>query len=449
MNSSDSPSRITKAFGVNGDKNTIPTDSTSITDNSGIATFDKGFPPITMQPLSAGGIPPSGKDMNGVIYSVTLQQQWQNAGMTYSFDANFATSVSGYPRGAVVPSTALTGQWLNLNEANSNTPESPIGAATGWAPLNNYGVTAVSGLSNASVVLSSLQAAKDRIILTGVLSANINLTFPTWTKSWTIVNNCTGAFSVTCKTLAGTGVIIPSGQTAVIVGDGLNIVQDLNLLGIPGRLLNKQTFKTPGTFTYTPSLGVRLIIVEVQGGGGGGGGVVSAAGGAIAGSGGGGGGYGRSTISSGFSGAVIKVGSGGSGVTGQSGIAGSESRFGSFITSSGGIGGTVGASTSSAVLPAGTSGQGGGSTSTEFSRRGGFGGVGLIGPAFSLSGAGGDSFLASQTPYGASTGTTVNPGNSASDNTGAGGSGAIGVNNGASAPGGSGGSGVVVIWEFS
>jgi hypothetical protein len=35
MNSSDIPSRITKAFGVNGLKNTIPVDSSSTTDNNG------------------------------------------------------------------------------------------------------------------------------------------------------------------------------------------------------------------------------------------------------------------------------------------------------------------------------------------------------------------------------------------------------------------------------
>ena len=388
MNSSGSPSRITKAFGVNGDKNTIPTDSTTITDNSGIATFDKGFPPITMQPLSAGGIPPSGKDMNGVIYSVTLQQQWQNAGMTYSFDADFATSVSGYPRGAVVPSTALTGQWLNLNEANSNTPESPIGATTGWAPLNNYGVTAVSGLSNASVVLSSLQAAKDRIILTGALSANINLTFPTWTKSWTIVNNCTGAFSVTCKTLSGSGVVVPAGQTAAIVGDGVNIIQDANLLGIPGRLLGKVQFTSSGT--YTPSLGTKSIIVEILGAGGGGGGIPNAAGAGTAGAGGGGGGYGRKSFTSGFNSVAVTIGDGGAGASNANGAAGGSSIFGSLISATGGSGGGVGSLTSTSVVSVGIPGPGGTCSAADTYRTGGWGGVGLIGPAFAQAGSGGD-----------------------------------------------------------
>lgn len=222
MNSSDTPSRITKAFGVNGLKNTIPVDSSTTTDNNGVATFDKGFPPVTMQPLSAGGIPPSGKDMNGVLYSTTIQQQWQNAGMTYPFSQDFSDAVSGYPKGAIVPSSVYTGQWLNLNEANGTSPESPTGANTGWVPINNYGVTQIT-MSSGSVVMSSLQAAKDRIIISGTLTANVNLIFPAWIKSWVVHNNCTGNFTITCRTASGSGVVVIPGLVSRLFCDGVNI----------------------------------------------------------------------------------------------------------------------------------------------------------------------------------------------------------------------------------
>ncbi|ELY2523516.1 phage tail protein [Cronobacter sakazakii] len=222
MNSSDIPSRITKAFGVNGLKNAIPVDSSAATDNSGVATFDKGFPPITMQPLSAGGIPPSGKDMNGVLYSATLQQQWQNAGMTYPFSQDFSDAISGYPKGAIVPSSVYTGQWLNLNEANETPPESSTGASTGWVPINNYGITQIT-MTTGSVVMSSLQAAKDRIIISGTLTANVNLIFPAWIKSWVVHNNCTGNFTVTCRTASGSGVVVIPGLVSRIFCDGVNI----------------------------------------------------------------------------------------------------------------------------------------------------------------------------------------------------------------------------------
>ncbi|KLP86856.1 tail fiber protein [Enterobacter asburiae] len=222
MNSSDTPSRITKAFGVNGLKNTIPVDSSTTTDNNGVATFDKGFPSITMQPLSAGGIPPSGKDVNGVLYSTTLQQQWQNAGMTYPFSQAFSDAVSGYPKGAIVPNSVYTGQWLNLNEANGTSPESSTGANTGWVPINNYGVTQIT-MTSSSVVMSYLQAAKDRIIISGVLTANVNLIFPAWIKSWVVHNNCTGNFTITCRTASGSGVVVIPGLVSRLFCDGVNI----------------------------------------------------------------------------------------------------------------------------------------------------------------------------------------------------------------------------------
>ncbi|WP_105653548.1 phage tail protein [Cronobacter malonaticus] len=222
MNSSDIPSRITKAFGVNGLKNAIPVESSAATDNSGVATFDKGFPPVTMQPLSAGGIPPSGKDMNGVLYSTTLQQQWQNAGMTYPFSQDFSDAISGYPKGAIVPSSVYTGQWLNLSDSNGTSPESPTGANTGWVPINNYGVTQIT-MTSGSVVMSSLQAAKDRIIISGLLTSNVNLIFPTWIKPWVVHNNTTGNFTITCKTASGSGVVVIPGLVSRIFCDGQNI----------------------------------------------------------------------------------------------------------------------------------------------------------------------------------------------------------------------------------
>ncbi|WP_313327818.1 gp53-like domain-containing protein [Enterobacter oligotrophicus] len=226
MNSSDAPSRITKAFGVNGLKNTIPVDSSTTTDNSGVATFDKGFPAITMQPLSAGGIPPSGKDMNGALFAVSTQQQWNNAGMGYPFNPEFATAVSGYPKGAVVPNSSLTGQWLNLIEGNSANPESLSASSTGWVPVGSYGPALISMSGITSAVLSSLQASKDRVIISGSLTANSVITFPVWMKSWVVVNNCTGNFTITCKTLSGSGVAIPTGTTACLYCDGANIAID-------------------------------------------------------------------------------------------------------------------------------------------------------------------------------------------------------------------------------
>lgn len=226
MNNSAIPSRLTVVFSVSGDKNTIPVNSTSETLADGLAAMDSGFPPLTRIALSAGGKPPQGQDFNGIFNDVYTRLQWGDAGMGYPFNAAFSTAISGYPKGAIVPSSDYSGQWLNLNNGNSNNPESASGATTGWVPKDSYGITAITGLASSSVALSSLQAAKDRIILTGTLTANINLVFPAWIKGWVVHNNCTGPYSVTCKTASGNGVVVIPGLVSRIFCDGTNITDE-------------------------------------------------------------------------------------------------------------------------------------------------------------------------------------------------------------------------------
>lgn len=226
MNNSAIPSRLTVVFSVSGDKNDIPVNSTSETLADGLAAMDSGFPPLTRTALSAGGKPPQGQDFNGIFNDVYTRLQWSDAGMGYPFNSAFSTAISGYPKGSIVPASDYSGQWLNLNNGNAANPESPTGATTGWVPQNAYGITAISGLTNSSIVLSSIQAAKERVVLTGTLTANINLVFPAWIKGWVIHNNCTGPYSITCKTASGTGVVVIPGMVSRIFCDGTNITDE-------------------------------------------------------------------------------------------------------------------------------------------------------------------------------------------------------------------------------
>ncbi|MEE9659135.1 glycine-rich domain-containing protein [Enterobacter cloacae complex sp. CARB60] len=350
MNSSDSPSKIIKAFGVNGLKNTIPVDSSTTTDNNGVATFDKGFPPITMQPLSAGGIPPSGKDVNGVLYSVTIQQQWQNAGMGYLFDSTYASNISGYPQGATIPSSDYSGFWINTTNGNTNNPESATALPTGWVPGYAYGSSAVT-ISTANVNVSDLQAAKDRIILTGNLTGNRILYLPQWIKDWTIENKCTGTnFSVILSTrAAGTTVQSLPGSIQNIHCDGVNISPEVPSIS------GKARFSTPGTFSFTVPAGVTTLYLSgcgAGGGGGGGGGAPDSI--SKTSSSGGGGGAGISayslpvSVTPGMTYAVVigaggsKGNGGGAGGDGFNGGDGGDTSFGTLLTLPGGKGGIKG-----------------------------------------------------------------------------------------------------------
>ncbi|MBC2637161.1 hypothetical protein H7I78_25120, partial [Citrobacter braakii] len=288
MNRSDAPAKKPVPFAVNGPREAI-LETTPSGDNQ--ASYDAGFPPITMILKSAGGKPPKGEDMNQILYELAQNARWNQAGAGYQFDSAFSTGISGYPIGAILQNSTGDGTWINTLDGNTNNPEVATATPlTGWIPLDSNGVTTKTGLTNANVTLTTLEASRDRIILSGTLTGNINIIFPAWRKKWTVVNNTSGSFNVTVKTTSGTGIPIPSGMTAYVIGDGTNVIQDTNIFGISGRLINIQTFTTSGTYTPTP--GTKSILVQVQGGGGAGGSATSGTGtSATVGSGGGGGGY--------------------------------------------------------------------------------------------------------------------------------------------------------------
>lgn len=212
-------------FANSGEKQTIPVAS-QVGISSGRASFTDGFPPLTRTPLTAGGTPPYGTDFNGILNAITSSIRWSNAGGAYSFDSDFSSSVGGYPKGALLSNSTNSGYWFNTTDANTANPENTNGTLTGWVPAFTYDTTSVTGLAATNVTLTALQAANERVTLAGALTANINLVFPAWRKGWVVVNNCTGAFTVTCKTPSGTGITVTTGTTARIIGDGTNIISN-------------------------------------------------------------------------------------------------------------------------------------------------------------------------------------------------------------------------------
>lgn len=330
------PVQIAVPFATSGLKNTIPATTNNVTGNAG---YDAGFGAINMTPKTAGGIPPFGQDFNGIFFDVTTAIQYLEAGGSFPYNSTFATAVGGYPLGAIVSSTDGTGLWRNVTANNTTNPET-FGA--GWQP-EDAGSTSVA-MTNANVTLTALQAARSIIFITGTITANIQLIFPTYVKLWTIINNGTGAFTVTAKTAGGSGVAITSGVVQAVYGDGTNIASSGSgrLLGAP------QVFSTAGTFTYTPTAGTNRVIVEVQAAGGASGGApATGAGVSSLGGPGGAGAYAKSLFTSAFAGVTITVGAGGTGVSGAAGNNGGSSSFGALVSCPGGIGGiTAGPSSS-------------------------------------------------------------------------------------------------------
>lgn len=220
MQLSNAPLKLVLPFANAGAKNVIPTNS-QISITAGAASLTDGFPPLTRTPIAGGGVPPSGLDMNGILFEISAMARWMNAGGSFPYDSTFAndTNVNGYPKGALVLRTDGLGHWLNIIENNTSDPEA---GGAGWVPDFQYGIQAVT-MTNANVTLTALQAGLPIIVITGTLTANLNLILPTYLKTWTIVNNTTGAFTITAKTASGSGVVCIQTLSTVVYGDGTNI----------------------------------------------------------------------------------------------------------------------------------------------------------------------------------------------------------------------------------
>ncbi len=222
MQLSNIPQKLVLPWAASGLKNSIPVNSqTGIT--PGAASLTDGFPPLTMTPVAAGGVPPSGLDMNGILYEMSAILRWANAGGGYAYDSDFANDshVGGYPKGARVMRSDGNGYWFNTVNNNTSDPEAAGAAAAGWVPDYQFGATSVP-MSDASVTLTPAQYGKPLIVITGALSANLNLIFPAIAaQEWTVINNTTGGYSVTAKTASGLGVSL--GEISQIIGDGVNI----------------------------------------------------------------------------------------------------------------------------------------------------------------------------------------------------------------------------------
>ena len=228
MQLTNTPAKLVLPFANAGAKNTIPTAS-QIGITAGAASLVDGFPPLTRTPIAAGGVPPSGLDMNGILFELSAILRWANAGGGYAFDSTFAndSNVGGYPKGARVMRSDGLGYWFNTTDNNTTDPEANAAAAiaAGWVPDFTTGAAAVT-MTSANVTLTVGQYGRPIIIIIGLLTANLNLIFPNIVREWAVINNTTGAYSITCKTAAGTGVVVNSAQA--IVGDGTNIYSAVN-----------------------------------------------------------------------------------------------------------------------------------------------------------------------------------------------------------------------------
>lgn len=136
MNTLQNPEVLQLPFANNGQKNEIPLAQSD--PNSSNASLTTGFPPITMKPKGDGGIPPEGKDFNGVLYLMSsFYFAFQN-GWLPTFDAAVAQAIGGYAKGAILWRTAGESRQALQSQKNDNMDnfnENPDFIGTSWKAI--------------------------------------------------------------------------------------------------------------------------------------------------------------------------------------------------------------------------------------------------------------------------------------------------------------------------
>ena len=131
------PPILASSFAVNGDKNTIPTTNSG---TEGLASLSLGFPPITQQPVSQGGIPPQRADFNGIFNLITNFLMFIQNGSIFAY-----SSTLDYQPPAIVYGNNALYRCIATNGANTSAGVQPLSNTSYWQPLIPVGGITVSG----------------------------------------------------------------------------------------------------------------------------------------------------------------------------------------------------------------------------------------------------------------------------------------------------------------
>lgn len=139
------PNILTVPFGNSADSgsiNPIPVDPSGLPQS---ASWEKGFPPITMLSLALGGRPPRGQDFNGILKAISEHIVFMCGGGAYKFRDEWLLQNGGYPLGAILINDSEDKLYIskidnNIINFNTATPEE---IADSWGVLAFEGVDLV------------------------------------------------------------------------------------------------------------------------------------------------------------------------------------------------------------------------------------------------------------------------------------------------------------------
>lgn len=223
----------------------IPTTPGSV---PGAAALTTGFPPLTFIQPSVGGIPPDGRDVNGILNRLSLWDQWTQAGGPVLYDSSFATSIGGYPRGALVSS--LSGHaWYenlvdgnvidpNVNSANWRVAFSPW-SAQAWQAFGSANAQSIT-LSPAATSLAQLTGIPIHFysqgLSTGPVTLNVNAL-----GDVTVGQSNNAALGAGALVLGGVYTVVYNGAGFLLISPS-SVFTDINIAGVTVSGVNNFTF---------------------------------------------------------------------------------------------------------------------------------------------------------------------------------------------------------------
>jgi len=145
---------------------------------NGAASYTDGFPPLNFTPINAGGVPPFGQDMNGIIRDISAHARWWAAGGPVYYDSTHQTAIGGYPLGAVVQSATTTGKfWYSSTENNVTNPD------TGGAGWSNTFTMGISGNAATATTATTATNVTGSAVVTGAVQSGTNPKFRVHTSA--------------------------------------------------------------------------------------------------------------------------------------------------------------------------------------------------------------------------------------------------------------------------
>lgn len=159
-----------------------------------------------------------------------------------------------------MPSTYTTNKIYELQATGENigTWGTLLNAVLSILDLNLGGRLALNVAGAADVNLTAVQERNAYILMTGILTGNINVVFQTAQGGFFLLDNrSTGAFTITAKPSGGTGVVVPQGSKCLVMVDPTNT--RCVLVGTP------QVLTTRGDMIYQDASGVQRLPVGAQG----------------------------------------------------------------------------------------------------------------------------------------------------------------------------------------